>query len=68
MPGKIVISIMEDSLTISGEKKQNKEAGELDYQVIERRYGRFSRHFQLPSSINPGQVRPNTKMVSSALP
>jgi len=49
MPKKIVISTMEDRLTISGEKKQNKEAGELDYQVIERRYGRFSRHFQLPS-------------------
>ena len=55
-PGNIDISITEDRLTISGEKKQRKEEEELEYQMIERRYGKFSRPIQLPSLVNPDQV------------
>ena len=55
-PRNIDISMTEDRLTISGEKKQRKEAGEFDYQMIERRYGKFRRSIHLPSSINPAQV------------
>ena len=53
-PGNIDISITEDRLTISGEKKQDEE--ELDYHLIERMFGRFSRPIRLPASINPDQV------------
>jgi HSP20 family protein len=55
-PRDIDISITEDRLTISGEKKQKKEEEKLDYHIIERRYAKFSRSIQLPSSINPDQV------------
>ena len=55
-PGNIDISITEDRLTITGEKKQKKEEEEFDYHLIERRYGKFSRSIHLPFSVNPDQV------------
>ena len=55
-PGSINISITKDRLTISGEKKQKKVEEELDYHMIECRYGKFSRSIRLPASIKPDQA------------
>lgn len=45
-------------LTISGEKKEGKERAERDgrYHLTERRWGRFTRSFALPSSVDTDEV------------
>lgn len=51
----IDISVTEDRLTISGEKKQKNEKEIRDYHMIECRYGKFSLSIHLPLSVNPDQ-------------
>jgi HSP20 family protein len=52
------ISLQDNILTISGEKKsENKsEDKEKNYFRTERSYGSFTRSFTLPSEINPDSV------------
>jgi len=45
------ISITQDALTISGEKKQEKEHTEKGWYRMERQYGSFSRSIPLPYEI-----------------
>lgn len=45
----IKIAMDGDMLTISGEKKAEKETKEKNYRVVERSYGAFSRSVYLPS-------------------
>jgi HSP20 family protein len=42
------IEVTEDSLTISGEKKEEKEVKEENYYRSERSYGKFTRRIPLP--------------------
>ncbi len=45
----IDVSVTEDGITISGERREEKEVKEKDYYRCERRYGRFMRQASLPA-------------------
>jgi HSP20 family protein len=60
-PKDINISVTGDVLTISGEKKREKEEKECDYHLVERSYGKFSRSIRLPSTVNPDRVEASYK-------
>ena len=55
----VELSVENGVLTISGEKKQEREEGEegTDYHLVERRYGRFERRFSVPRSVLPEKVK-----------
>jgi HSP20 family protein len=50
------ISVTDDVLTISGEKKEEQEQKEKDYYVKERRYGRFSRSLRMPQDADADKI------------
>jgi len=50
-PKEISISIMEDRITIKGERKREEEVKEVDYYRSERVYGSFQRIIQLPAEV-----------------
>lgn len=52
----INVSIENNILTISGEKKLEQENKEGDVVRMERYYGSFNRAFTLPSTVDPGKV------------
>src|SRR6476660_2869871 len=48
--------IENNTLTVHGERKFEKEEKEENFRRVERQYGSFTRSFTLPSSVDPGQV------------
>jgi HSP20 family protein len=66
----IKISIENNVLTISGERKLEEEAKRENYHRIERSYGRFMRSFMLPTTVDTGKVSAEFKdgVLSVALP
>jgi len=58
-PEDVELNVENGVLTISGEKKQERQEGEegSDYHLVERRYGRFERRFSLPRSVDPDKVK-----------
>ena len=52
----IDILLENNTLTVRGERKFEKEEKEENFHRIERRYGAFSRGFTLPTSVDPEQV------------
>jgi len=50
------IRIENNTITIRGERKFEKETKEENYHRVERRYGNFQRSFGLPNTVNPEQV------------
>jgi len=52
----IDVRIEGNTLTVHGERKIEKEEKEENFRRIERQYGSFTRSFNLPSSVEPGQV------------
>jgi HSP20 family protein len=54
----VKVSVENGILSISGEKKQETEAGdaESNYHLVERRYGSFERTFRLPRSVDSDKV------------
>jgi len=52
----IDVSIQNNTLTVRGERKIEKEEKEENFRRVERQYGSFTRSFTLPSSVDPGQV------------
>lgn len=48
----IDISVNDNSITISGERTEEKEVKEKDYQRSERSYGRFMRQLALPAGVD----------------
>lgn len=54
----VEIDVAEGILTISGEKKEQREERDKDrgFMFSERRYGRFQRSVQLPSSADPDKI------------
>ena len=52
----IKITLKEGVLTIEGEKQSDSESKEEKPQWTERRYGKFSRSFNLPTEIDAGKV------------
>lgn len=54
---EIKISLQDNTLTISGEKKFEDEKKEKTYYRVERRYGSFRRSFTLPVDVNENNVQ-----------
>lgn len=50
-PEDIAVTVMEDTLTIEGERKQRLELRDRDYYRSERMHGFFSRTVSLPGSV-----------------
>lgn len=52
------ITLENNVLTVSGEKKEEREEGEEGgrYHLMERRWGSFSRSFSLPGTVDPDRV------------
>lgn len=53
----VAISVDDDMLTVSGEKKSEHETKDRNYRLIERSYGQFSRSFYLPRSFDGAKVK-----------
>jgi HSP20 family protein len=52
----IDVRIENNTLTVHGERKIEKEEKEENFLRVERQYGSFTRSFTLPSSVDSGQV------------
>ena len=50
------VTITDDRLTVSGEKKAEKKREDDDYRIMERTYGKFSRSVTLPFEPDPNKV------------
>ena len=57
----IKVSVHDNMLTITGERKQENEKKEKTYHLIERSYGRFSRVITLPSEVDGDKVKAEYK-------
>lgn len=56
---EIGINIEGDVLTVSGERKLNTESKEEKFHMVESYYGKFSRSFTLPETINKEAIEAN---------
>jgi HSP20 family protein len=52
----IKITLENNTLTVSGERKFEKEEKEENFHRIERRYGSFTRTFRLPATVDSEKV------------
>jgi HSP20 family protein len=57
----VTISVDDDRLTVTGEKKSQYEAKDRTYRLTERHYGRFSRSLYLPRSYDAASVQATMK-------
>src|SRR6059036_4338768 len=55
----IDVRIENNTLTVHGERKFEKEEKEENYRRVEREYGSFTRSFTLPSTVDPNNVQAN---------
>jgi HSP20 family protein len=55
------IRIENNTLTVRGERKFEKQVNEDSYLRVERSYGSFSRSFSLPNTINTEAIRAEYK-------
>jgi HSP20 family protein len=53
---EVKILMQEKTLTVRGEKKQEKESTGANYHRVERSYGAFQRSFTLPSTVNGSKI------------
>jgi HSP20 family protein len=53
----IDVRIENNTLTVHGERKIEKEEKEENYRRVERQYGSFTRTFNLPPTVDPEKVR-----------
>ena len=53
------INVENNTLTIHGERKFEKEEKEENFHRIERRYGNFYRAFTLPTTVDPENIQAN---------
>ena len=52
----VEVKLANGLLTIRGEKKEEREEKEKDYYLSERRYGAFTRSFQVPEGVDADKV------------
>ena len=57
----ISVTVVDNVLTIKGEKKQEKEVKEENYHRVERSYGLFSRSFTLPVGVKADNIKASYK-------
>ena len=55
----IDVRIENNTLTVHGERKFEKEEKEEDYRRVERQYGSFTRTFTLPNTVDQDSVQAN---------
>lgn len=55
------VTITENTLTITGEKKQEEKVEKKDYHRVERSYGSFTRSFRLPDNVNGDKAKASFK-------
>ena len=63
-PKDVAVSLVDDVLTIRGEKQQQQKPGEQqgrDYHLTERSYGTFARYLRLPFRADPGSIQASVK-------
>ncbi len=53
----IKISIKENVLTLTGEKKQEEKTDKKNFHRAERMYGQFQRSFQLPNTVKSDDIK-----------
>ena len=51
------VSVKDNLLTLSGEKRQEKVDDAQNYRRVERRYGSFQRRFTLPSEVETDDIK-----------
>src|SRR6516225_5600977 len=52
----IEVKLVVGTLTIKGEKQEEKEEKKKDYYLSERRFGSFERSFGVPDSVDPSKI------------
>jgi HSP20 family protein len=57
----IEITLLGDMLSISGEKKEQREEKKEGFMLSERSYGSFERRIKLPDGADPGKVKASFK-------
>ncbi len=57
----IEVKVVNDTLAIKGEKKEEKEENKKDYHLSERRYGAFQRTFRLPDDVDGDKIAASFK-------
>lgn len=55
-PKDVDIKVVDNMLTLSGEKRHEREEKKRNFHFIERQHGSFHRTIALPSSVNPDKV------------
>jgi len=60
-PKEFDISLSKGTLTIKGEKKQDKREEEENYHLVERRYGAFTRSIPLPQGAESDKISASYK-------
>jgi HSP20 family protein len=60
-PKDIDISLSNGFLTITGEKRQEKEEKDENYHLIERSYGSFTRSVRLPREVQSDKITASFK-------
>lgn len=58
---EVKVSVQHDVLTITGERKFEKEEKGKKYHRVERAYGSFTRSFTLPEDADPAKVNAESK-------
>lgn len=56
-PKDVDIQVESDTLTLRGERQQEKDVKEEDYRRIERSYGSFVRSFTLPNTVDTEKIQ-----------
>jgi HSP20 family protein len=57
----IGVTVENNVLTLTGERKQEQATKRDQFQRVERRFGSFSRSFTLPTSVDAGQIAASYK-------
>lgn len=52
----VEVKLANQTLTIKGEKSEEREDKQKDYYLSERRYGSFQRSFRVPDSVDPETI------------
>jgi HSP20 family protein len=60
-PKSVDIRLENNTLTLQGERKLDKEVKQDSYHRVERSYGAFSRSFTLPSVVDQGSIKAEYK-------
>ncbi|MDI6755659.1 MAG: Hsp20/alpha crystallin family protein [Thermodesulfobacteriota bacterium] len=60
-PKEITVEVKDNTLTLKGEKKFEKEVQEENYHRVERSYGSFQRVFTLPGTVQQDKVKAKFK-------